>query len=102
MYQLFTCPCFISHREGFFHSSLLSLSSSLQHSFLFSTLTLWTLHCILSLFCPSFRWLLQYHMISVGLVKWLVAADSEGLSDYTLQYALTLLMNLCLQTAGEE
>lgn len=45
---------------------------------------------------------LQSAMIKDGLLFWLVdvLADTDCLSDYTLQYSVALLMNLCLRSAG--
>ncbi len=44
----------------------------------------------------------QSAMIRDGLIGWLVKElhDSDCLSDYTLEYAISLLMNLCLRTQG--
>ncbi len=41
-------------------------------------------------------------MISEGILEWVIdlLRDAEGLSDYTLRYALALLMNLCLRQEG--
>lgn len=45
---------------------------------------------------------LQSAMIKDGLIFWLVdvLTDTDSLSDYTLEYAVALLMNLCLRSAG--
>ncbi len=42
-------------------------------------------------------------MIADDLIGWLVdeLQDSDFLSDYTLEYAAALLMNLCLRTKGK-
>lgn len=42
-------------------------------------------------------------MIAANLIDWLVdeLQDSDCLSDYTLQYAAALLLNLCLRTKGK-
>ncbi|NXW43141.1 ARMC9 protein, partial [Nyctiprogne leucopyga] len=52
----------------------------------------------------SLRRALQSAMIKDGLIFWLVdvLADTDCLSDYTLEYAVALLMNLCLRSAGKE
>jgi hypothetical protein len=41
-------------------------------------------------------------MIRDGLIFWLIdiLKDPDCLSDYTLEYAVALLMNLCLRSAG--
>lgn len=41
-------------------------------------------------------------MIASGLVEWLmeVLEEPETLSDYTLEYSVALLMNLCLRSSG--
>jgi len=41
-------------------------------------------------------------MIKDGLIFWLVdvLTDTDCLSDYTLEYSVALLMNLCLRSAG--
>ncbi|KAL1023357.1 hypothetical protein UPYG_G00039680 [Umbra pygmaea] len=51
----------------------------------------------------SLRWNQQSAMIRAGLIGWLVEElqDSDCLSDYTLEYAVALLMNLCLRTQGK-
>ncbi|XP_066503345.1 lisH domain-containing protein ARMC9 isoform X2 [Hoplias malabaricus] len=45
----------------------------------------------------------QSSLIRQGLISWLVdeLQDSDSLSDYTLEYAVALLMNLCLRTQGK-
>ena len=45
---------------------------------------------------------LQNEMIDKGVINWLVKLfrDSDSISDYMLEYAVALLMNLCLRTAG--
>ncbi|XP_071508991.1 lisH domain-containing protein ARMC9-like [Diadema antillarum] len=47
---------------------------------------------------------LQSAMIEGGIIKWLVGVleDSDSLSDYTLEYSIALLMNLCLRTSGKK
>ena len=42
-------------------------------------------------------------MIESDLISWLidVLEEHDSLSDYTLEYSVALLMNLCLRTAGE-
>ncbi|XP_033641945.1 lisH domain-containing protein ARMC9-like [Asterias rubens] len=46
---------------------------------------------------------LQTSMINTGIISWLIGVleDSDSLSDYTLEYSVALLMNLCLRTAGK-
>ena len=46
---------------------------------------------------------LQSAMIDNGLIEWLVKVleDNDSLSDYTLEYSVALLMNLCLRTSGK-
>ncbi|PVD35296.1 hypothetical protein C0Q70_02256 [Pomacea canaliculata] len=52
----------------------------------------------------SLRRQLQSAMIERGVVEWLVGVleDNDALSDYTLEYSVALLMNLCLRTAGKK
>ncbi|XP_075572562.1 lisH domain-containing protein ARMC9 isoform X3 [Pelecanus crispus] len=52
----------------------------------------------------SLRRALQSAMIKDGLIFWLVdvLTDTECLSDYTLEYSVALLMNLCLRSAGKK
>ncbi|KAM9231112.1 LOW QUALITY PROTEIN: lisH domain-containing protein ARMC9 [Leptosomus discolor] len=52
----------------------------------------------------SLRRALQSAMIKDGLIFWLVdvLADTDCLSDYTLEYSVALLMNLCLRSAGKK
>ncbi|XP_077011527.1 lisH domain-containing protein ARMC9 isoform X1 [Tamandua tetradactyla] len=51
----------------------------------------------------SLRRPLQTAMIRDGLIFWLmeILKDPDGLSDYTLEYSVALLMNLCLRSAGK-
>ncbi|KAL5111404.1 LisH domain-containing protein ARMC9 [Taenia crassiceps] len=51
----------------------------------------------------SLRRSMQTKMTELGMVEWLVdlLEDTDSLSDYTLEYAVALFMNLCLQTAGK-
>ncbi|XP_006893604.1 PREDICTED: lisH domain-containing protein ARMC9 [Elephantulus edwardii] len=51
----------------------------------------------------SLRRSLQTAMIHDGLIFWLVdiLKDPDCLSDYTLEYSVALLMNLCLRSAGK-
>ncbi|XP_023577831.1 lisH domain-containing protein ARMC9 [Octodon degus] len=51
----------------------------------------------------SLRRPLQTVMIRDGLVFWLIdmLREPDALSDYTLEYAVALLMNLCLRSAGK-
>ena len=41
-------------------------------------------------------------MIESDLISWLidVLEEHDSLSDYTLEYSVALLMNLCLRTSG--
>ncbi|OBS72719.1 hypothetical protein A6R68_12697 [Neotoma lepida] len=50
----------------------------------------------------SLRRPLQTAMIRDGLILWLIdlLRDPDCLSDYTLEYSVALLMNLCLRSAG--
>ncbi|KFO69607.1 LisH domain-containing protein ARMC9, partial [Cuculus canorus] len=52
----------------------------------------------------SLRRALQSAMIKDGLIFWLLDAltDTDCLSDYALQYSVSLLMNLCLRSAGKK
>ncbi|NXX94999.1 ARMC9 protein, partial [Centropus bengalensis] len=52
----------------------------------------------------SLRRALQSAMIKDGLIFWLVdvLSESDSLSDYTLEYSIALLMNLCLRSAGKK
>ena len=45
---------------------------------------------------------MQTQMIEEGITGWLVSVleDNDALSDYTLEYSVALLMNLCLRSAG--
>ncbi|XP_069871136.1 lisH domain-containing protein ARMC9 isoform X3 [Dipodomys merriami] len=51
----------------------------------------------------SLRRPLQTAMIRDGLIFWLIdiLKDPDCLSDYTLEYSVALLMNLCLRSAGK-
>uniref|UniRef100_F7B890 LisH domain-containing protein ARMC9 n=1 Tax=Ciona intestinalis TaxID=7719 RepID=F7B890_CIOIN len=53
----------------------------------------------------SLRRLLQTVMIKGDLIRWLVSTLADrniGLSDYMLEYAVALLMNLCLRKSGKQ
>ncbi|KAM7539561.1 hypothetical protein Aperf_G00000032144 [Anoplocephala perfoliata] len=52
----------------------------------------------------SLRRSMQTKMTEQGMVEWLVdlLEDADNLSDYTLEYAVALLMNLCLRTEGKK
>ncbi|XP_050163803.1 lisH domain-containing protein ARMC9 isoform X1 [Myiozetetes cayanensis] len=52
----------------------------------------------------SLRRALQSAMIKDGLIFWLidVLKDTDCLSDYTLEYSVALLLNLCLRSAGKK
>uniref|UniRef100_A0A0B7BQE6 LisH domain-containing protein ARMC9 n=1 Tax=Arion vulgaris TaxID=1028688 RepID=A0A0B7BQE6_9EUPU len=52
----------------------------------------------------SLRRQLQSTMIDKGVIEWLIGVleDNDSLSDYTLEYSVALLMNLCLRTAGKK
>ncbi|NXY45068.1 ARMC9 protein, partial [Ceuthmochares aereus] len=52
----------------------------------------------------SLRRALQSAMIKDGLIFWLVdvLTDTDYLSDYALHYSVSLLMNLCLRSAGKK
>ncbi|XP_078523904.1 lisH domain-containing protein ARMC9 [Lissotriton helveticus] len=51
----------------------------------------------------SLRRALQSTMIRDGIIFWLVdvLAETDCLSDYTVEYSVALLMNLCLRSAGK-
>ena len=46
---------------------------------------------------------MQSTMIEGDLIQWLsqLLTDHDSLSDYTLEYSVALLMNLCLRSAGK-
>ena len=46
---------------------------------------------------------MQSVMINGDLIQWLsqLLMDHDNLSDYTLEYSVALLMNLCLRSAGK-
>ncbi|XP_040284387.1 lisH domain-containing protein ARMC9 isoform X2 [Bufo bufo] len=52
----------------------------------------------------SLRRPMQSAMIKDGLILWLVQElkDTDRLSDYTVEYSVALLMNLCLRSAGKK
>ncbi|XP_075717953.1 lisH domain-containing protein ARMC9 isoform X1 [Rhinoderma darwinii] len=52
----------------------------------------------------SLRRPMQSAMIKDGLILWLVQEleDTDHLSDYTVEYSVALLMNLCLRSAGKK
>jgi len=53
--------------------------------------------------CVCTRRQQQDEMIERDVMQWLVQLlhNSDMLSDYMFEYAVALLMNLCLRTAGE-
>lgn len=42
-------------------------------------------------------------MIDGGVIEWLIDVldDHDSMTDYTLEYSVALLMNLCLRTSGK-
>ncbi|VDD76981.1 unnamed protein product [Mesocestoides corti] len=52
----------------------------------------------------SLRRSMQTKMTDLGVIEWLVDLldNPDNLSDYTLEYAVALFMNLCLRTAGKK
>lgn len=52
----------------------------------------------------SLRGSMQTAMVELGMVEWLVdlLELTDNQSDYTLEYAVALFMNLCLRTAGKQ
>ena len=50
-----------------------------------------------------FRRQMQSIMIEEDLIQWLsqLLTDHDNLSDYSLEYSVALLMNLCLRSAGK-
>lgn len=51
----------------------------------------------------SCRRQVQSIMIQCGFVDWLIKVleEPELLTDYSLEYSVALLMNLCLRSAGK-
>ncbi|CAD5122924.1 DgyrCDS11322 [Dimorphilus gyrociliatus] len=45
----------------------------------------------------------QTRMIDLGIIEWLVKVleDTDSLSEYSLEYSVALLMNVCLRTSGK-
>uniref|UniRef100_A0A8C0EKW8 LisH domain-containing protein ARMC9 n=1 Tax=Bubo bubo TaxID=30461 RepID=A0A8C0EKW8_BUBBB len=82
-----------SMKEGF---NVLILAINVFESYI------WSDFCGLLFFNP--RRALQSAMIKDGLIFWLVdvLTDTDCLSDYTLEYSVALLMNLCLRSAGKK
>ena len=66
---------------------------SYMEGFLLALITCWLSHS---------RRPLQTAMIQDGLIVWLIdiLKEPDCLSDYTLEYSVALLMNLCLRSAG--
>ena len=54
--------------------------------------------------CWYYRRQQQDEMIERDVMQWLVQllVNSDMISDYALEYAVTLLMNLCLRSAGQQ
>ncbi|CAH8530249.1 unnamed protein product [Dicrocoelium dendriticum] len=52
----------------------------------------------------SLRRPMQSIMITMSVIPWIVGLleNADNLSDYTLEYAVALCMNLCLRTAGKK
>lgn len=59
-------------------------------------------HVLIALQKLSLRRNQQTAMIEEGLIDWLIdeLQDTDSLSDYTLEYCVALVMNLCLRTKG--
>ncbi|CAF1025663.1 unnamed protein product [Rotaria sordida] len=66
--------------------------------------TLTKQHLLAALQKLSLRRSVQTIMINENMIKWLVPllSKSNDLSDYTLEYGVALLMNLCLRTDGRK
>jgi len=61
---------------------------------------------VLRIWCCLYDWCRrqqQDEMIERDVMQWLVKLlrNCDALSDYMLEYAVALLMNLCLRTAGQ-
>ncbi|GAA6068670.1 lisH domain-containing protein ARMC9 isoform X1, partial [Tachysurus ichikawai] len=52
----------------------------------------------------SLRRVHQSALIRLGLIAWLIneLQDADSLSDFTVEYAVSLLMTLCLRTQGKK
>ncbi|CAF3282228.1 unnamed protein product [Rotaria socialis] len=61
-------------------------------------------HLLAALQKLSLRRSVQTIMINENMIKWLLPllSKSNSLSDYTLEYGVALLMNLCLRTEGRK
>ncbi|CAF1106911.1 unnamed protein product [Adineta steineri] len=61
-------------------------------------------HLLAALQKLSLRRSVQTVMINQNMIKWLVPLlnKTDNLSDYTLEYGVALLMNLCLRTDGRK
>ncbi|CAF0774210.1 unnamed protein product [Adineta ricciae] len=61
-------------------------------------------HLLAALQKLSLRRSVQTIMINQNMIKWLVPllSKTDDLSDYTLEYGVALLMNLCLRTNGRK
>lgn len=58
-----------------------------------------SIYCTVTVLC---RRSVQSALIAGGMINWLIGAleSHEELSDFTLEYSVALLMNLCLRSKG--
>nr|XP_029490908.1 lisH domain-containing protein ARMC9 [Oncorhynchus nerka] len=99
---LFLCVCICASVCACKHVSFVYTSMCVRASagvFLYACVCVCVCVCV----CARSRRSQQSAMIEDGLIDWLVdeLQDSDCLSDYTLEYAVALLMNLCLRTRGK-
>lgn len=74
----------------------------LRMAFIFEEIVCYLDYLIRYLFFFPYRRSMQTKMTEMGMVEWLVnlLEDTDSLSDYTLEYSVALLMNLCLRVDG--
>lgn len=87
---------YLAQNPSLVHTLLLALTKEPKNS-LTSENMLGTLQKL------SLRRQMQSIMIEGDLIRWLsqLLSDHDNLSDYTLEYSVALLMNLCLRSAGK-
>lgn len=87
---------YLAQNSSLVHALLLALTEQSKNS-LTSENILGTLQKL------SLRRRMQSIMIEGDLIKWLsqLLTDHDNLSDYTLEYSVALLMNLCLRSTGK-
>ena len=88
---------YVSQSEAMIHKLVHVLTSQTEHSLLCENL-------LGGLQKLSLRRNVQSVLIGSSVIEWLIQTlnESDNLTDYSLEYTVALLMNLCLRTEGKK